>query len=148
MNIRIHPIPESIWDFWWCMCYILPEIKPQHHYYLSKLCHLSYLNAIKSVLVHLGSFVGDSRHPITSSLYSSLDSWLGGNRACYCWNYFLLYWKLPVMHSIAYTTLSQNLIGCSTLSQEYCNLIGWYWKIMRRQLWILTCPIRRPTLSY
>ena len=26
----------------------------------------------------------------------------------------------------AYATLSQNLIGCSTLSQEYCKLIGWY----------------------
>ena len=24
----------------------------------------------------------------------------------------------------AYTTLSQNLINCSALSQEYCNLIG------------------------
>ena len=24
----------------------------------------------------------------------------------------------------AYTTLRQNLIGCSTLSQEYCKLIG------------------------
>ena len=23
-----------------------------------------------------------------------------------------------------YTTLSQNLIGCSTLTQEYCKLIG------------------------
>ena len=42
----------------------------------------------------------------------------------------------------AYTTLSRNLIGCSTLSQEYCKLIGWYWEKMRRQLWTLTCPIR------
>ena len=41
----------------------------------------------------------------------------------------------------AYTTLSRNLIGGSTLSQEYCKLIGWYWKIMRRQLWTLTNPI-------
>ena len=24
----------------------------------------------------------------------------------------------------AYTTLSRNVIGCSTLSQEYCKLIG------------------------
>ena len=24
----------------------------------------------------------------------------------------------------AHTTLSQNLIGCSTLNQEYCKLIG------------------------
>ena len=41
----------------------------------------------------------------------------------------------------AYTTLSQNLMGCSTLSQEYCKLIGRYWKIMRKQLGTLTCPI-------
>ena len=33
------------------------------------------------------------------------------------------------------------LIGCSTLSQEYCVLAGWDGKIMRRQLWTLTCPI-------
>ena len=31
----------------------------------------------------------------------------------------------------AYTTLNQNLIGGSTLSQKCCNLIGWYWKIMK-----------------
>ena len=30
------------------------------------------------------------------------------------------------------------LIGCLTLSQEYCKLIGLYWKLMRRQLWTLT----------
>ena len=41
----------------------------------------------------------------------------------------------------AYTTLSRNLIGCSTLSQEYCKLIGSYRKIMRRQLLTLTCSI-------
>ena len=34
-----------------------------------------------------------------------------------------------------YTTPSQNLISCSTLSQRYYNykLIGWYWIIMRAQ---------------
>ena len=32
-------------------------------------------------------------------------------------------------------------IGCSTLSQEFCRLIGLYWRLMRRQLWTLTCPI-------
>ena len=35
----------------------------------------------------------------------------------------------------AYTTLSQNLIGWSTLSQEQCKLIGQCWKIIRRELW-------------
>ena len=39
----------------------------------------------------------------------------------------------------AYTTLSPKLIGCSTFGQEYCRLIGWYWRIMRRQLRTLTC---------
>ena len=39
-----------------------------------------------------------------------------------------------------YNTQS-NLIGCSILSQEYCKLIDWCWKNMRRQLWTLTCPI-------
>ena len=38
----------------------------------------------------------------------------------------------------AYMLLSQILIGCSLLSQE---LIGWYWKIMRRQIYTLTRPI-------
>ena len=47
--------------------------------------------------------------------------------------------KIPID---GYTTLSPNLIGCSALSQEYCKLIGWYWKIMRRQLWILPGPIK------
>ena len=36
----------------------------------------------------------------------------------------------------AYTTLRQNLIHCSKLSQEYCEMIGWYWKIKH---WTLTC---------
>ena len=39
-----------------------------------------------------------------------------------------------------------NLIGCSKLSQEYCRLIGWYWKIIRKQLCTLTCPIRSQVL--
>ena len=46
----------------------------------------------------------------------------------------------------AYTTLSRNLIGCSALSREYRKLIGWYWKIMRRKLWTLTCPIKNVDL--
>ena len=33
------------------------------------------------------------------------------------------------------------LICCSTLSQEYCKLIGLYCKLMRRPRWTLTCPI-------
>ena len=34
----------------------------------------------------------------------------------------------------AYTNTQSILTGCSTLSQEYCKLIGLYWKLMRRQL--------------
>ena len=48
---------------------------------------------------------------------------------------------LEIPNKAWYTALSWNLIGCSTLSQEYCKLIGWYWKIMRRQFWTLKCPI-------
>ena len=33
------------------------------------------------------------------------------------------------------------LIGCSSLSQEYCKMIALYRKLMRTQLWILSCPI-------
>ena len=36
--------------------------------------------------------------------------------------------------------LIQTVISCSTLSQEYCELIGLYWKLMRRQLWTLPPP--------
>ena len=39
----------------------------------------------------------------------------------------------------AYTTPCQNLLGCSTLSREYCKLIGLFSKIKSRQLWTLTC---------
>ena len=31
-------------------------------------------------------------------------------------------------------TFTQNLIGCSTLGQEYCKLIGLYWESAKRQL--------------
>ena len=41
----------------------------------------------------------------------------------------------------ANSKLCWNLIGCSTLRQEYCKLIDWYWKVMIRQLGTLTHPI-------
>ena len=119
MNIGIHPIPESIWDFWLCMCYILPEIKPQHHYYLSKLCHLSYLHAIKSQqsFSALCSCAGDLTLPITSSLYSSSDSEVYVNIGIIIDRIGNSKWCI---HDICMNdvTLSRNLIGCSTLSQE------------------------------
>ena len=65
-------------------------------------------------------------------------------------NLYISCWVSPCIDLVleipndAYTTLSPNLIGCSTLSQEYCKLISWYWNIMRRQLWTLTCPIGKP----
>ena len=43
---------------------------------------------------------------------------------------------------LAYSKFSQNLIGCLTLSQEYCKLIGLHvYKSMARQFWTLACPI-------
>ena len=38
-------------------------------------------------------------------------------------------------------SLSQFWLAVQHSRQEYCKLIGWYWKIMRRQLWTLACPI-------
>ena len=40
----------------------------------------------------------------------------------------------------AYETQSKSDWLCSTLSQECGNLIGWYWKLMRRSSWTLTRP--------
>ena len=37
----------------------------------------------------------------------------------------------------AYILLRQLLIGCSLLSQEYCEPFGRYWKMMSRQLYTL-----------
>ena len=44
------------------------------------------------------------------------------------------------IHNDACTTRCLILICCSTLSQEYCKLIGWYWNIMRRPLWTFNMP--------
>ena len=40
-----------------------------------------------------------------------------------------------------YVWFHQILIGYSLLSQDLCELIGWYWNVMRRQVYTLTCPI-------
>ena len=40
------------------------------------------------------------------------------------------------------TTIGHVNIGIITLRQEYCKLIGLYWKLMSRQLRTLTCPIQ------
>ena len=55
------------------------------------------------------------------------------NRACWQWSYLLM--ELP---NDACTTFSQNWISCSTIGEEYCRLIGWRFKIMKRQLWTST----------
>ena len=34
------------------------------------------------------------------------------------------------------------MIGCSIISQEYRKLVGWYWTMMRRQLFTLASSIR------
>ena len=58
------------------------------------------------------------------------------------WNrvleFLLLYWKFPMM-------LIQHSVEIWLAVWHSVNSIerfGWYRKIMRRQLWILTCPIR------
>ena len=52
-------------------------------------------------------------------------------------SYLLISLEIP---NEAYMLHSQFLIGCSLLSEEWCMLIGWYWRIMRRQVNTLTCP--------
>ena len=60
------------------------------------------------------------------------------------------YWRMWIFGIIfilweflndAYTIISQILIGCSLVSEEYTKLIGRYRKTVRRQLYTLTCPI-------
>ena len=41
-----------------------------------------------------------------------------------------------------------NTQSKSELSQEYCKLIFWHWKIMRRQLWTLICLIDGNSLLF
>ena len=38
--------------------------------------------------------------------------------------------------------LCQSMCGCSIISQEYRKLVGWYWTMMRRQLFTLASSIR------
>ena len=44
--------------------------------------------------------------------------------------------------------LRHILIGCLTLSEENCKLIGWYWKIISRQLYTITFLIGRYVIRY
>ena len=48
----------------------------------------------------------------------ALEGWLT-TRTYKIWSYHLIYWKFLIVHNI-----SQTLIGCWSLSQESCELIG------------------------
>ena len=41
----------------------------------------------------------------------------------------------------SYATLGQNLIGCTTLSQLYCKLIGGYWKKNEKATFSINMPL-------
>ena len=58
----------------------------------------------------------------------------------YPYNYLLTLLEIP---DDAYTVLRQNVIGCSTLRQEFSMLIGRYCKILKRNFWTLL--ERKPT---
>ena len=87
--------------------------------------------------------IGVSWHNILIISLLLLMAWLadgilfGSKSGIFTWELSSVVLEIP---NAAYTTLSRNLIGCSIPSKEYCKLIGWYWKIVRRQLWTLTCP--------
>ena len=60
------------------------------------------------------------------------------NRVCEHWDYILMYKKFPnmlIQHSLKICLVVQNSV------KKYCKLIGCFWKMMRKQLWTLTCPI-------
>ena len=44
-------------------------------------------------------------------------------------------------YSQSYLQHTLSILGCLTISKEYCKLIGLNWKLMRRQLWASTCHI-------
>ena len=62
---------------------------------------------------------GNSRVVCSESNSKRVTAVNVNNRACQHGNYALLYWKFPMMHHWidAYTTLSQNMIGCNTQSR-------------------------------
>ena len=47
----------------------------------------------------------------------------------------------------AYATLAKNLFGCSTLSQEYCKPIGWYWKKNEQATLNINMPSRSDVMT-
>ena len=57
----------------------------------------------------------------------------------FTWEFSLMYWKFPIKLCLSNT--QSTLFGCSTLCQKYCKLIGWYWEIMRSELWTVACLI-------
>ena len=72
----------------------------------------------------------------TSSTEKRRNRWVPHNRACQLIGIIFL----CIGNSQLYNTiLNWNLIGCSTLSQDYCQLIGLYWKIIRSQQWTSSC---------
>ena len=105
--------------------------------------HLSFWFSLNTVLIHGNCW--DSAEPFNRVLrrerYITFMEYMYLSFLIILYaHYFNMWfsWWCLFMH------LSQYLIGCSLLSQEYCRLIGWDWKIMRRQLWTSTCPICHP----
>ena len=126
-------------------------LKTKHHH-VNIHTFLLYMEYSRLMYVPLFS-LSESFTPIPISVYSVGRVWghstgSGKYGAHLSWkrhvNIIIIFFWIG---NGASATLSQNLIGCSTLSQEYCKLIGSYWKIMRRQHWNKTCPGRCSSLE-
>ena len=62
---------------------------------------------------------------------------------CGLWIEHVNLWIIFVFigYSQSYLQHTLSILGCLTISKEYCKLIGLNWKLMRRQLWASTCHI-------
>ena len=94
--------------------------------FLNLLCDLSFL--FRLVPPPLSLLITPATH-LTKQVKTA------DNMACWHWCYLLIM-EIP---NDDYVPLSQTLIGCLWLGQNYRLPIGCGWEIMRRQLCILTC---------
>ena len=94
--------------------------------FLNLICDLSFL--FRLVPPPLSLLITPATH-LTKQVKTA------DNMACWHWCYLLIM-EIP---NDDYVPLSQTLIGCLWLGQNYRLPIGCGWEIMRRQLCILTC---------
>ena len=115
----------------------------------SRFCY-AFTGWLSSAAWQVCSWIFNKQEDQQKVMWPNVRQSLAEKQAYYsCWN--PVYWPgrltselssyLLEVPNDAYKTLKSILISFSTLSQEYCKLIVLYSKLMRSQLWTLTCPI-------